>query len=123
MGAAAQDANRLAIVFGYGKSSKLDSIKEGIKSMTNKRPWKVRVEGHTADGRFEVINLVSNKEAFGSVDLEKASEGLDIDLLNPAAMLHGSPMMKLLLEKAATPRVSKMLNPSLYVPQSSSTST
>ncbi|ACB74469.1 hypothetical protein [Opitutus terrae] len=124
MGALSQDANRVALVFGYDKETKVDRLKKGIKDVVSKKnPWRVRVEGETADGRFEIINLVSNKEAFDELDFDEAAQGMQIDLLNPAAMLEGSAMVKRLIGTAATPRVAKMLNPKAYVASPVGTST
>jgi len=109
--ALSESANRTAFTFSYGIETSWQRLKNSIKDIVSKqKPWRMRVEGETPDGRFEIIHLASNKEAFDEIDFDEAAKGMEIDLLNLGALLHNdSTMVKKLLITAQKNRVAKML--------------
>lgn len=104
------NAHRTTLEFNYGPDTPWAQIKQGIFGAVGVDDVRrVRVEGLSANGHEEIINLTRNLASFAEMDFDEATEDLDIDLGNLAASLEQSPMIARLLELAATPRLQGLL--------------
>lgn len=104
-------ARNMKIELTFGKDSKLDVLKKALKNVVDKlNPRRMRVEGRTADGHSEIVNLIENPDAFDEVDFDAITAGLDLDLTNPTASLHASSTIQKLIQIASKARLKTMLN-------------